>query len=217
MTYSKQTIPLSLVRRSLEPYGIRPSPSQAEAIQRYLTLLLQWNQKVNLTSLRDPAEILQILQRHFGESMFAASAVPISCGRLADVGAGAGFPGLALKIACPDLAVVLIESNLKKSAFLSEVVRLLNLDGVEVVRSRMEDLSVRAGFAGFVSARAVGNFERILRWARNALSKDGQVLLWLGAADAEEVSSRHGWRWRKPIRIPSSHRRVLLVGRPFPS
>ncbi len=214
MTYSKQTIPLSLVRRSLEPYGIRPSPSQAEAIQRYLTLLLQWNQKVNLTSLRDPAEILQ---RHFGESMFAASAVPISCGRLADVGAGAGFPGLALKIACPDLAVVLIESNLKKSAFLSEVVRLLNLDGVEVVRSRMEDLSVRAGFAGFVSARAVGNFDRILRWARKALSGEGQVLLWLGAADAKEVSSRHGWGWREPIEIPGSHRRVLLVGRPFPS
>ena len=211
---SKYTVPLAMVRRSLEPYGIRPSPSQAEAIQRYAVALLQWNQKVSLTSLRDPAEILQ---RHFGESMFAASAVPISCGRLADVGAGAGFPGLALKIACPDLAVVLIESNLKKSAFLSEVVRLLNLDGVEVVRSRMEDLSVRAGFAGFVSARAVGNFDRILRWARKALSGEGQVLLWLGAADAKEVSSRHGWGWREPIEIPGSHRRVLLVGRPFPS
>ena len=214
VTNSKYTVPLAVVRRSLEPYGIRPSPSQAEAIQRYLTLLLQWNQKVNLTSLRHPPEILQ---RHFGESMFAASAVPIWSGRLADVGSGAGFPGLALKIACPELDVVLIESNGKKCTFISEVVRLLGLDGVEVVRSRMEDLSVGPGFASFVSARAVGHFDRILRWARNALSKDGQVLLWLGAADAEEVSSRHGWRWRKPIRIPSSHRRVLLVGRPFPS
>ena len=214
MTNSKSTVPLAMVRRSLEPYGIRPSPSQAEAIQRYAVVLLQWNQKVSLTSLRDPAEILQ---RHFGESMFAASAVPISCGRLADVGAGAGFPGLALKIACPKLDVVLVESNMKKSAFLLEVVRFLNLDGVEVVRSRMEDLSVRAGFAGFVSARAVGNFDRILRWARKALSGEGQVLLWLGAADAKEVSSRHGWGWREPIEIPGSHRRVLLVGRPFPS
>src|SRR5712692_7493441 len=144
MTYSKYTIPLSLVLRSLEPYGIRLSPSQAKAIQRYLTLLLQWNQKVSLSSLRDPPEILQ---RHFGESMFAASAVPISSGRLADVGSGAGFPGLALKIACPELEVVLVESNVRKSAFLSEVVRLLNLDGVEVVCSRVESFILRAGFA----------------------------------------------------------------------
>lgn len=214
VTHSKYTIPLALVLRSLEPYGIRPSPAQAEAIQRYVALLLLWNQRVSLTSLLDPVEILQ---RHFGESMFAASAVPISSGRLADVGSGAGFPGLALKIACPALDVVLIESNMKKSAFLSEVVRLLNLDGVEVVRSRLEDLSVRPVLASFVSARAVGNFDRILRWARKALSEEGQVLLWLGATDAEEVSLRHGWRWREPIKIPGSHRRVLLIGRPSPS
>src|SRR5712691_1823531 len=214
ITNSKQAVPLALVRRSLESYGIRPGPAQAEAIQLYVYLLLQWNQKLNLTSLRDPAEILQ---RHFGECMFAASAVPISGGRLADVGSGAWFPGLALKIACPELEVVLVEANAKKSAFLLEVVRSLNVDGVEVVCSRMEDLSVRAGFAGFVSARAVGNFHRILRWARKALSGEGQVLLWLGAADAKEVSSRHGWGWREPIEIPGSHRRVLLVGRPFPS
>src|SRR5712692_3197786 len=213
MTNSKSTVPLAMVRRSLEPYGIRPSPSQAEAIQRYVALLLQWNQKLNLTSLRNPPEILQ---RHFGECMFAASAVPISSGRLADVGSGAGFPGLALKIACPELEVVLVESNMKKSAFLSEVVRFLNLDGVEVVRSRMENLSVGPGFASFVSARAVGHFDGILRWARKALSEEGQVLLWLGAADAEEVSSRHGWRWREPIEIPGSQRRVLLIGRPCP-
>ncbi len=214
MTNSKYTVPLALVRRSLEPYGVRPSPDQAKAIQLYVALLIQWNQKVSLTSLRAPPEILQ---RHFGECMFAASAVPISDGRLADVGSGAGFPGLALKIACPALEVVLVESNMKKSAFLSEVVRVLNLDGVEVVCSRMEDLSVRPGFASLVSARAVGNLDRMLGWARKALSEEGQALLWLGAADAEELSSSHGWRWREPIEIPSSHRRVLLIGRPSPS
>src|SRR5713226_1494788 len=214
ITNSKYIVPLAMVRRSLEPYGIRPSPAHAEAIQRYVALLLQWNQKISLTSLRDPPDILE---RHFGECMFAASAVPITSGRLADVGSGAGFPGLALKIACPELEVVLVESNVRKSAFLSEVVRVLNLDGVEVVCSRMEDLSVRPGFASLVSARAVGKFDRILRWARKALSEEGQVLLWLGAADAEGVSSSHGWRWKEPIEIPGSHRRVLLIGRPSPS
>jgi len=214
VAYSKYMVPLATVRRSLEPFGIRPSPAQTEAVQRYVSLLLQWNQKVSLTSLRDPPEILQ---RHFGECMFAASAVPISSGRLADVGSGAGFPGLALKIVCPELQVVLIESNVKRSAFLLEVVRLLNLDGVEVVRSRMEDLSVAPRFASFVSARAVGNFDRILDWARKALAEEGQLLLWLGATDAQEVSSRHGWRWREPVEIPRSHRRVLLIGRPSPS
>ena len=83
---------------------------QAEKVAQYMQLLLEWNQSFSLTSVTNPSEILS---RHFGESMFATSIVPIRQGRLADVGSGAGFPGLAIKIMRPELDVVLIEPNKK--------------------------------------------------------------------------------------------------------
>ncbi len=199
----------TVVRQALEPYGVQPTDVQVELIQRYIDKLVIWNQKVRLTAVTEPREILE---RHFGESMFAAQIVPVCQGRLADVGSGAGFPGLPLKIACPGLDVVLIEANHKKAAFLAEVRRELRLEGVEIVGGRIEDLQVERGFADFVSARAVGGFARLLKWSRDALSGGGRVLLWLGAEDASKVGKFGGWTWRESIRIPNSRRRVLLIG-----
>ncbi len=199
----------SLVREALEPYGVKATAAQVELIQLYIGKLVIWNQKVSLTAVTEPREILE---RHFGESMFAARIVPVCQGRLADVGSGSGFPGLALKIACPGLDVVLIEANHKKAAFLAEVKRELGLEGVEIVVRRIEGLQVERGFADFVSARAVGGFARLLKWSRDALSGDGKLLLWLGGEDASEVGKIGGWTWRESIRIPNSRRRVLLIG-----
>src|SRR5207244_13631657 len=119
-------------RCTREPCQVGGSDAQIEGIRKYMDLLLLWNHKVSLTSIVDPGEILA---RHFGESMFAAAKFSILKGRLADVGSGAGFPGLALKIIRPELHVTLIEANAKKSAFLAEVVRDLGLIGVDVLRA----------------------------------------------------------------------------------
>src|SRR3989441_8532941 len=94
--------------------------------------------------------------------MFAAAKFSILKGRLADVGSGAGFPGLALKIIRPELHVTLIEANAKKSAFLAEVVRDLGLNEVDVVRARYEDLPLGAIQADFIAARAVGDLQQLL-------------------------------------------------------
>ncbi len=118
-----------------------------------------------MTSIVEPAEIVS---RHFGESMFLHSLLPVENGRLADVGSGAGFPGLALKILCQDLDVILIEANKKKSAFLSEVARALDLRNVEVIPERFEEIRSEPGFADFVAARALGGFPKLLRWSREA-------------------------------------------------
>jgi 16S rRNA (guanine527-N7)-methyltransferase len=198
------------LRAALQPYGVSVTDAQAEGVRRYLSTLLQWNQKISLTSLTSPKEILQ---RHFGESMFAAHVVPVRHGRLADVGSGAGFPGLALKLLSPELDVLLIEPNTKKAAFLAEVKRQLGLPGVEILRTRFEALAVPQPLADFISARALGNRERLLRWAWEALPVCGRILLWLGARDAEQVSLTRGWSWRRQIPIPISRRRVLLVGK----
>lgn len=203
-----------LVRAALATYGFSPTDAQLDLILHYVELLLLWNQKINLTSLIGRR---QILERHFGESIFAAQFVPLSSGRLADVGSGAGFPGLALKIACPELSLVLVEANHKKAAFLVEVKRSLGLEGVEVICSRMEELAVRPGFVDFVSARAVGSFRQLLLWSSRALPSNGKLLLWLGSDEAVRLAETAGWVWRKPVPIPGSRRRVLLIGEPASS
>src|SRR5450755_4300804 len=105
---------------ALEPYGVALSSAMAVAIRKYIDLLLVWNEKISLTAITSEIDILRY---HFGESLFALGAIPINSGRLADLGTGAGFPGLALKIASPSMELTLIESNRKKCAFLGEIVR----------------------------------------------------------------------------------------------
>lgn len=202
--FSDQTI-----QAALSPFGVGLTPSQSDRVRRYLRLLLLWNQKINLTSVSDPAEILE---RHFGESMFGISMLPMRPRRLADVGSGAGFPGLPLKILRPDLHVLLIEANIKKMAFLREVVRELGLSAVDVIRERYEDVSVRTGFADVITARAVGDIRRLLRWSACSLSLGGKVLLWLGSEDAKRIRRFGAWRWEDPVPIPGSKRRVIVSG-----
>src|SRR5580693_10130003 len=99
------------IRRALSEFKVAVTDAQIAQIQQYMRLLLKWNEAVNLTAIRDP---LEILYRHFCESMFAASVVPLDNGRLADVGSGGGFPGLPLKLLRPGLEVFLVESYVKK-------------------------------------------------------------------------------------------------------
>jgi 16S rRNA (guanine527-N7)-methyltransferase len=136
-----------------------------------MAVLLAWNEKVNLTAIRDP---LEVLYRHFCECMYAAVAVPLQAGRLADVGSGAGFPGLALKIVRPELQVFLIESNVKKATFLAEVVRELQLADTRVLVSRYEELGEEITPLDFVCSRALGEFDKFLSWARSDRVAAGQ-------------------------------------------
>jgi 16S rRNA (guanine527-N7)-methyltransferase len=198
---------------TLTPFRVRPSTDQIAKIQEYVRLLLKWNQSVSLTSVVDPVEILA---RHFGECMFASRLIPVENCRLADLGSGAGFPGLALKIACPGLHLTLIESNKKKSAFLSEVVRSLQFEDVEVLPMRFDETRVAPDFADIITARALGGFPRILRWSKTALARRGHLILWLGAEDTTKVSSTAGWIWQPAVKIPESQRRFVLIGRPNP-
>jgi 16S rRNA (guanine527-N7)-methyltransferase len=199
------------IQAKLRPYGVEATPDLCTSVQRYIALLLQWNKQISLTTVTDAAEVVSF---HFGESLFAASAVPIGGGRLADVGSGAGFPGLALGLADPDLSVSLIESNVKKATFLSEIVRDLKLDHVTVARTRMQDFRSAAGGFDFVTARALGKHDELLNWASANVSSKGKVVLWLGEEDCATISRKAEWRWRDPIHIPGSKRRFLLVGVP---
>jgi len=193
----------------MSEFGLQVNQQQVEQIQQYTKILLAWNDKVNLTAIRDP---LEILYRHFCESMFGAAFVPVEKCRLADVGSGGGFPGLPLKMVRPDLEVFLIESNVKKATFLAEVVRELGLTDARVLVSRFEELGEEVAPLDFVCSRALGEFAKFLDWAGSPTVSARNVLLWLGGRDVEEVRAIPGWTWEEPKPVPHSLQRVLLRG-----
>jgi len=197
---------------ALAPFGFTPNEDQIVKIREYTLTLLKWNRSLSLTSITDPTEIIV---RHFGESMYAAKLLPVENCRLVDIGTGAGFPGLALKIACPGSHVILIESNKKKCAFLHEVVRNLGLTGVEIRPERFEQIRPEAVLANIITSRAVGEFKQILRWSANALARRGHLMLWLGAQDSTRIACSPGWIWQPAVRVPDSQRRFILIGRPI--
>ena len=217
------------IRDALSPFAVSVNDDQLRKIRDYLLLLQQWNRAMNLTTVSEPVEIVR---RHFGESMFAAKLfagkmsaakpstakmLPVetveNC-RLADVGTGAGLPGLALKIALPEIQVVLIESNKKKCAFLAEVVRKLEIEGVEILGARFEETRPEQIAANVVTARALGDFVRFLKWTERVLTSGARLFLWVGAEDATRIAKETSWNWEPAVHIPDSQRRYLLVGRP---
>ncbi len=199
----------AVIRRALGEFKLPAYDDQVLQIQQYIDILLTWNEKVNLTAIRDP---LEILYRHFCESMYAADAVPLEHGRLADVGSGGGFPGLPLKILRPDLQVFLIESNIRKVTFLAEVIRELGLKGAQVLARRYEELGEEVAPLDYVCSRALGEFPAFLEWASSQQIAAKQVILWIGARDLPEIEKIRTWDWREPIQVPHSLRRLLLVG-----
>jgi len=199
------------IRRALGEFEFTVNDKQVLQIQQYMSILLAWNDKVNLTAIRDP---LEILYRHFCECMYAAATVPLERGRLADVGSGGGFPGLPLKIIRPELQVFLIESNLKKATFLAEVIRELELTNTQVIVGRYEELGEEIAPLDFICSRALGEFVPFLEWARSEQLATKQVILWIGGRDLAEIQKIQTWNWREPIQVPQSLRRLLLVGTP---
>ena len=122
-----------IIRKALGDFSIEINQKQLGQIQEYIKLLLAWNEKINLTAIRDP---LDMLYRHFCESMYAARVGQLDNCRLADIGTGGGFPGLPLKILAPDTEMFLIESNVKKATFVAGVIRTLGFTGARVVVGR---------------------------------------------------------------------------------
>jgi 16S rRNA (guanine527-N7)-methyltransferase len=209
MTGDIRTLTDGVIGDELRNYGVSATTDVCSAIRAYIPLLLHWNRRISLTTVTDP---LQILRFHFGESMFASLVIANRNGRLADVGSGAGFPGVPLKLLIPTLDIVLIEPNAKKAAFLAEVVRELKLESVDVFRGRFDSLTAVDSGIDYVTARALGTHRDLVEWARTAMPVGGRVILWLGDQDAIQVSLQESWQWSRPILIPGSHSRVLLVG-----
>jgi 16S rRNA (guanine527-N7)-methyltransferase len=210
MTTTSITPPsAAAIQRAMGEFGLQLNQVQVAQIQQYTKILLAWNDKINLTAIRDP---LEILYRHFCESMFGVAFLPVEKCRLADVGSGGGFPGLPLKIMRPELEIFLVESNVKKATFLAEVIRELGLTDARVLVSRFAELGEELAPLDFVCSRALGEFAKFLDWAGCPSVSAKNVLLWLGGRDLEEVRTIPGWTWAAPKPMPHSLQRFLLCG-----
>jgi 16S rRNA (guanine527-N7)-methyltransferase len=181
-------------------------------LSTYLDLLLRWNAKTNLTAIREPE---QIVTRHFGESLFAAGVLfpdegPAAGTTLADLGSGAGFPGLPIKLAFPALQVTLIESQNKKATFLKEAIRALRLAGIEVYSGRAEQWGRRADV---VTLRAVEKFESILPVGVSLLAPGGRLCLLVGARQQDSLLNIPSLKVEVVKATPNRTDSLVVVGR----
>ncbi|GAB4581275.1 MAG: 16S rRNA (guanine(527)-N(7))-methyltransferase RsmG [Anaerolineales bacterium] len=163
--------------------------SQRVAFSQYAELLQAWNQKFNLTAIHTPDEIWS---RHFLDSITCLRAMhntPVD--RVIDVGTGAGFPGLVLKIVCPDMHLTLVESVGKKAAFCAEVVRILGLENVDIHPTRAEELGHspehRAQYDWAV-ARAVAPLPVLAEYLLPFVKEGGKMLAQKGRETAQELN-----------------------------
>lgn len=209
MTITSAVLTDSAIQDALWPYFRSTKIDLCSSIRAYMDLLLRWNQRLSLTTVTDPLEILRF---HIGESIAAIPIAQLTQGRLADVGSGAGLPGIPLALFAPNLEVTLIESNIKKATFLAEVQRSLHLSNLRILRGRFEDVQKPVAGWDFVTARALGSYDDLLLWSSQVLTPSGHIVLWLGCADARRVSQTKAWNWQGPAQISDTKNRVLLVG-----
>ncbi len=182
--------------------GVRLSELQVDQLYRHYELLKVWNSKINLTSLKPGAEMVV---RHYCESLFFGSHIPGDAlsATIADIGSGAGFPGVPLAILKPDWHIWLVESNRRKAVFLAESAR--NLENVSVVAQRAEQ--VKTHFDWIVS-RAVDP-SKVLENVPRLASRVG---LMIGESDFSTIKLVSGVAWGNPDQLPWGDRRICVYG-----
>ena len=167
----------------LETSKIKLNAEQISQLERYGDLLIEWNEKFNLTAITEKEEIYV---KHFLDCLILTNYQ--LCGKLADVGTGAGFPAIVLKIACPQLSITMLEPNNKKISFLNEVIRQLDLKDIVAVNQRSEDYA-REHYEefDFVTSRAVASLNILSELCLPLLKVHGHFLAMKGPRGQEEL------------------------------
>lgn len=167
----------------LEEFGLQKE--QITKFEKYLDLLLEWNEKFNLTAITDRDEVEE---KHFIDSIELIKFFDVKNKTLLDVGSGAGFPGIPLAIAEPSLHVTLLEANGKRVSFLKEVVKELGLSNVETIQGRAEELQAREKY-DIVTARAVKELNILLELCFYLVKVGGYFIAYKSSGVDEEISN----------------------------
>lgn len=196
----------------LAEHGIVCSENVTNQVSIYLKLLEKWNKKVNLTGLKNPKEMLVQL---FAESFFAGRVLKKNDTPIVDVGSGAGFPGMALKILNPHWRFYLLEPRQKRASFLAFVKGELGLLGIQIICKTLEDCKPIDfyEFPRTVTFRGLGHLPNKLKHCMKLFSDQGKVMLFTTQnewnkklKDIEEI------KWSKPILIPWSRQKIIVTG-----
>ena len=192
-----------LIQADYDPLGL----VLANRFEAYLSLILRWNDHINLTAVRDEDGILS---RHFVESIVCARALPAGISTLLDFGSGAGFPGIPIALCRPGIAVTLAESNGKKAAFLQEAIRILGITA-KVNAQRAELLP--APF-DCVTLRAVDRMPQAVVAATRLVAPGGWLALMTSRAEIASLQGAAGssFSWPMVLPLPGSTDRLLALG-----
>lgn len=203
------------LKQACEALGLAPAGAQLTLLGRYAGLVRDWNQQVNLVSRRDADRILAY---HVLDSLAASSLIPPDA-RVADVGSGAGLPGIPLAICREDVTMLLVESIAKKARFLETAVTELGLPNVKVHHARAESLEPLG--CRVVLSRLTGELATCLGWLVRHRSEDGVVILWktpAGVPVDPKLLARHHVvvREARDTALPVSGitRRLVILSRP---
>ena len=176
------------------------SQEQIEKLCSHYELLERWNRKMNLTTVQIGPETVK---RHYLESLFFAQHIPGEFQTLADIGSGAGFPGVPIAVLKPDCRVTLVESNQRKAVFLKESTRALS--NVDLIGKRAQDLHT---FFDWIVSRAVDPDE-VLGLIPKLAPRIG---LMVGEEDCNRLKSASHIAWAEPVRLPWGDRRMCVYG-----
>ena len=164
----------------LEELNIYPTQDQLNKLDKFYHLLISWNEKINLTRITEEKDVYL---KHFYDSLTITKEVDLSSvNTLCDVGTGAGFPGIVLKIMYPNLKVTLIDSLLKRVNYLNEIIKELELTNIKAIHTRGEDYKDKFDV---VTSRAVANIEKLVTFTMHLVDKDGVFIAMKGNIDNE--------------------------------
>ena len=160
--------------------GILPTKEQMQQLEKFYRLLIEWNQKINLTRITEKEEVYL---KHFYDSLTIVKEIDLSkVDTLCDVGTGAGFPGIVLKIFYPNLKITLIDSLLKRVNYLNKIIKELELKDIKAIHTRGEEYHETFDV---VTARAVANIEKLLKYTMHLVNKNGKLIAMKGNIDEE--------------------------------
>lgn len=169
-------------------FGVELTDRQLEQFNSYYELLVEWNKVMNLTAI---TEFEEVLQKHFIDSISIAGSMDMEkCESIIDIGTGAGFPGLPLKIVYPHIKVVLLDSLNKRIRFLDEIVDNLKLSDIETIHGRAEDIAKKDEYReqfDFVVSRAVANLASLAEYCIPFVKKGGYFVSYKSGSAEEEI------------------------------
>ena len=206
---------LNEFNEELKKLGITLSTYQLDKLEKFYKLLVEWNKKINLTRIIDKEDVYL---KHYYDSLTINKVIDLNeVETLCDVGSGAGFPGIVLKIFYPHLKITLVDSLQKRVNYLNEIIKELDLKDIKAIHVRGEDYKEKFDV---VTSRAVANIEKLMKYTMHLLNKNGVLVALKGNIEeelTEEVEKRLSKKYKIVkiekflLPIENSKRSIILI------